>query len=524
VLSRQTVADERLAGAEGTEAPASAAAARPAARLRPGLIAALAFLAPALLFVFSRAFFVPVDPDYWWHARTGQYILDTRSLPRVDIYSSTAAGTPWTTHEWLTEIGFALGERAFGYAGNVALFGLLGALTAAAVYATCRRRGVGEPGATLLTLWAVMMGLPLANVRPQMITALLVAVTALLLTRYRQGDPSTPLRAAALWPLPPLLALWVNLHGGYVMGLVLIGLTVVGEAIARRRGHEGGAAPLRPLLVVAVLSGLATLLSPHGLEALRYPFTYAGTGNASQRFIAEWQSPDFHSPFILIFGAGLLLALLLGLGRRPLGPTDTLWAVTVTLMALQSTRHIPLWAIVATPLLGARLAAEYPRQRGTLAEWRAPALALAAVSNWTLVALSIAGTLALAGAGARDYLRAEPPAATYPAGVVAYLRANELDGAIFNEYHWGGYLIYQLYPRYQVFIDGRADVYGDALVTRYRNTTRLAPGWRDLLVEHDVRLVLLGKNSALAAALLEDSNWETLYTGEIETLLRRRTP
>ena len=518
MLSRQTVADERLAGAEGTGAPGAQAAARPAARLRPGLLAALTFLAPALLFVFSRAFFVPVDPDYWWHARTGQYILDTRSLPRVDIYSATAAGTPWTTHEWLTEIGFALGERAFGYAGNVALFGLLGALTAAAVYAACRRRGVGEPGATLLTLWAVMMGLPLTNVRPQMVTALLVAVTALLLTRYRQGD------RRALWPLPLMLALWVNLHGGYVMGLVLIGLTVVGEAIARRRGSEGGAAPLRPLLVVAALSGLATLLSPHGLEALRYPFTYAGTGNASQRFIAEWQSPDFHSPLILIFGAGLLLALLLGLGRRPLGLTDVLWTVTVTLMALQSTRHIPLWAIVVTPLLGARLAAEYPRWRGTLAEWRPPALALAAVSNWTLVALSIAGTLALAGAGARDYLRAAPPAATYPAGAVAYLRANALDGAIFNEYHWGGYLIYQLYPRYQVFIDGRADVYGDALVTRYRSTTRLAPGWRDLLAEHDVRLALLGKDSALAAALRDHPNWETLYTGEIETLLRRRTP
>src|SRR5439155_9436770 len=143
------------------------------------------------------------------------------------------------------------------------------------------------------------------------------------------------------------------LHGGYAIGLGLLGLTVVGEGLARALGRP--AAPLRPLVAITALSGAATLVSPHGLEGLRYPFSYLGSENAMMQYITEWQSPNFHLAYLLVFAASLLLGLMVGIWRRPLGPSEALWAVALGLMGLQSVRHIALYAVVATPLLGARL-------------------------------------------------------------------------------------------------------------------------------------------------------------------------
>jgi hypothetical protein len=296
----------------------------------------------------------------------------------------------------------------------------------------------------------------------------------------------------------------------------------VGEMLARAFRRE--AAPLRPLLIVVALSIAGTLLNPHGLEALRYPFTYAGTGNASMRFIAEWQSPSFHQPAYLAFAASLLLALALGIGRRPLGPTELLWSLLLALMGLQAIRHLPLYAVVVTPLVGARLDAELQRYRGALPVWARRARIACLALVWLPPLATALVVLAQVRAGQIDGLQLgrEPSAAGYPAGAVAYIRAHELRGNLFNQYGWGGYLIYELYPRHRVFVDGRADVYGDALVAAAREVERLGPDWSRVLNQYDVQLVLVGKESPLAVALRDDPCWEEVYTGSVEGLFARR--
>jgi hypothetical protein len=121
-------------------------------------------------------------------------------------------------------------------------------------------------------------------------------------------------------------------------------------------------------------------------------------------------------------------------------------------------------------------------------------------------------------------LAKEPSATNFPAGAVDYLRASALDGKMFNEYHWGGYLISQLFPKQRVFVDGRADVYGDDFVERYMEARRLKPGWQGVLDEHDIQIVLVEKESPLAVALGDDPNWQEAYAGEVERLFLRRTP
>ncbi|HEX6655663.1 MAG TPA: hypothetical protein VF153_05565, partial [Candidatus Limnocylindria bacterium] len=454
--------------------------------------------------------FAATDPDYWWHVRTGQYIVETGTLPRVDMYSYTVPNRPWVTHEWLTEVLLYSVQLRFGYVGNVVLFGLLGALTALAVYAACRAHGLGEPAAAILMLWAAGMGMGSANVRPQILTTLLLATCTLLLTLYKRGH------TRVLWALPPLLALWVNLHGGYIIGLAVLGLAAASEGALRLFGRP--AAPWGPLVLIAVLSGAATFLSPHGLEAIRYPFSYLGSENAMMQYIAEWQSANFHERGPLIFAGSLLLAIFLGVGRRPLGPTEVLWTLVLALMALQSVRHIALYGVVATPLLGARLQAQLPSLRRPLAAWRRPSLL---VVMWPLVALFVLRLVLTSGGWDRVQLGHEPSAATYPVGAVEYLRTHDLEGNLFNAYHWGGYLIYELFPNRTVFIDGRTDVYAE-LVGRYQGVATLQPDWRRVLDDYQVGLVLVEKASPLAVVLGDDPLWQEAYRGDVEQLFVRR--
>jgi hypothetical protein len=496
--------------AERLPTVSAAALPRPTWLSRSRVQAGLLILAPMLLLLFARYFVASTDPDYWWHVRTGQYIVENGTLPRVDIYSYTVPDRPWVTHEWLAEVLLYVVQQRFGYVGNVVLFGAFAALTALVVYATCRVRGLGEPSAAMLMLWAVGIGMGSANVRPQLLTTLMLAVCALLLTLYLRGQ------TRALWPYPLLMALWVNLHGGYVIGLVLLGLTVVGQGVAWVLGRP--VAPLRPLLVVAVLSGAATLISPHGLEAIFYPFTYVGSENPSMRYIAEWQSINFHESRSLIFAGSLLLAVLLGVGRRPLGPTEALWTLALSLMALQSVRHVPLYGVVVTPLLAARLQEALPLLRGTLSTWRRPAL-LAII--WPLVAILLLRLALVGGGWEHAQVGTEPNATTYPSGAIEHLRTHDLPGNILSSYHWGGYLIYQLYPGRSVFIDGRMDLYDD-VIEPYLKVMTLKPGWREVLDEHDVRLVLVEKGSPLAVVLADDPNWQVAFTGDVERLLVRR--
>ncbi|MFN8542112.1 MAG: hypothetical protein U0232_32135 [Thermomicrobiales bacterium] len=467
-------------------------------------------VAPFLALIACTFWLSQTDPDYWWHLRTGQLILETGQLPRTDPFSFTSGGAPWVTHEWLTEVIFALIDRQFGYVGNVVFCALLGAGASLAVWATARERGLGAQAATLLMLWAYAIMLPLTNVRPQMITMLLLAVTMLLLTRYLNGA------TRAIWLLPPLLLLWVNLHGGYVIGLVMIGLTIVGEGIALALGRP--VANLRTLILAAIGAGLATLLSPNGIEALRYPFTYAGTGNASQRFIAEWQSPDFHQGTFLPLAASLILGLLVGYRRDRWRPSELLWVATLALMALQSTRHAPLYAIVTLPLLGARLSEILPGWPRRLERLRPTLSAALPLFGWAFAVVGL-GALLLGSGSLPLQTGREPLADGYPAEGTAYLQAHpELTGNLFNTYAWGGYLIDQLYPERRVFIDGRADVHGDALVTSARATERLAPEWRANLDRWDIRLVLVEKDSPLATALRDDPAWHEVLGGKVERL------
>ena len=471
---------------------------------RHSLLTAFVFILLGFL-----AFFRQTDVDFWWHLRAGRDILAGR-FPRLDTYSHTMAGQPWVAHEWLWEVLQALIMDSVGYVGISVLLAVLLLATFGLLYRLIRAQGVNEWTAAGLVALAGVMSIQTLTARPHAATYLFAIITLWLLAGWRQG------RERALWWLVPLLVPWANLHGGYAIGLGLVGLTLAGELadawLARRRPR------VTTLVGVLAAGAAAASLNPQGPAIHLFALGFLNRESAMHRFINEWASPDFHDWPNLAFALGLLLLVVVGLRPRALGWSAVLPALAFTWLGLQAVRHVPLFALAALPVVASGLAAWPP----LAARRRPPEPALFALTNWLVVAL-IAGVTA-AGALSQPLAQVgrEPLHQSYPRAAVAYLERERPPGPIFNYDGYGGYLI-ALAPAYPVFVDGRADFYGVPLLEEYRRVVRLEPGWREVLDRRGIQLVLLQREAPLTGILRDDPAWTVLVEGEVETLLGRRS-
>lgn len=237
--------------------------------------------------------------------------------------------------------------------------------------------------------------------------------------------------------------------------------------------------------------------------------------------ISEWQPPDLRRVGFWPFGLSVALPLALGLRRPPLRTSEVLCGLAFTMLALQSVRNIQLYVTVAVPLIGAALAQEQPAFRRTVDEWRNP-WRIAAL--WILV-VALSGTVWVArfrqASSWPVQLGSEPASAAFPVAGAAYMRDHDLQGALFNQFEWGGYVIYADWPQQRVFIDGRPDMYGPSLFSDYVKVVTLQPNWRQTLDEYNVQLILVDKDGALAAEIARDVGWHELYVGPVERLFQR---
>lgn len=464
-----------------------------------------------LLGFFFFCFLRQTDYDWWWHLRVGMDIWARGALPTTDNYSFTRAGQPFVVHEWLFEVLTYLGYRAFGYRGLVIGMALIVTATYTLHYLLLRAVGVGRVLAGALLAWTMVLSFMAITIRPHLFSALFLSVELWCLYLYRGGH------RRAIWLLPPLTILWVNLHGAWIMGLGLLALFIVGEWLnARTRGER---ATLRPALGTLGASLLAALVNPTGPELLLYPLGFIGGESATMRYIQEWQPPNFRDAMGLAFALSLLLLATLGLRRPRFDYTLALWALAFGYLGFSAMRHIPLYALVVMPIIAQQLPA---RWRGK--EWPYRENAMTAAVNWLLLGV-VAGTMAwIVFSNPLAQIRSTPNLKGYPTESLAYLRDHP-GGNLLNEDGWGGYLITNL-PERPVFIDTRVDFYGREFLEEYITATKIRPGWREVLRRHDISLILLSPDSQLIAVLRDDPAWRVVVDKPAEeggeVLLERR--
>lgn len=473
-----------------------------------------------LFILFCSIFYLSlrpiVDPDFWWHLRTGQLIVQTQEIPRADPFSFTANSKQWVAHEWLSELFIFKSFDVGGYGLLIIIFS--GIITASFLFAYLRCSKESKPYiAGFSLLLGAFTSAPIWGVRPQMFTLLFASIFIFLLDRYRHNG-----NFKILIPIPILTILWVNLHAGYIIGIAIVIIYVIGYLLEvanlrYRRKEKIDAVTQKSLWIlfsVLITSILATLLNPTGLRILTYPFETL-TDSAMRTYIIEWFSPDFHQviwqPFafmlLLLIGAGMI-------GNRPISITKIILTLVFGYGALRSMRHIPLFAIVAIPVLAEQfnflikfkpIAQEQNRHFRYVASIAISAIAAVMVLGFIQVTNN----------------QQKSEAESFPKDAVNWIIENKPKGNLFNSYNWGGYIIWRLYPEYLVYIDGRADLYGKEFVSNYTEIYFTKPGWEEKLNQENIGFVIVESDSMLADALRQSSPWKELYEDNISVIFSK---
>jgi hypothetical protein len=458
------------------------------------------------------------DPDYWWHLRIGQWMLD-HALPRTDIFTYTVPNHRWTDHEYLTEIAMAW---IHGWGGLLAISIAFGLLTWAGfwlLFATARAgRQPYVIGALGLVL-AALAGAPIWGPRAQMITFFLVCLELYWIRGYLAG------RSRALYWFPLVMVLWANLHGGWAIAFVFLGVAFMAEALKLvvDRHDPAAWAHLRRLAIIGAASGLAVLATPHGPGLLLYPLATQGSV-AQQSLIVEWFSPDFHRPDLKPFEAMVFLLFTGFVLRRP-SLYDFLLSIAVLAAALQSVRHIVLFVAAVTPILITTWSAVWERvsaARGWRLAATPPRPLFAATTGVALLVIS-AATVAVIASHLKQQdqvIRSE-----FPVGAADWLAAHpDVGTRMFNQYGYGGYLAYRFYPdpNRRVYIFGEAELMGDDLLLRYQDVASLRANWKQVLDDDRVDYVVFNRGHALPDVLATEPDWQRVYQDAYTEIYVRR--
>lgn len=492
----------------------------------PGIEQLWALLVLALIGAYIAL--VPTPPhDFWWHLKAGQLVA-TSGIPSTNLFAWTLpADAPYIYATWLGEWLFYALYTAGGPQAPIFARNLLGLAAFALVAAEARRRAGSWRLAALATLAAALMASNNLPARTQNWSWLPFALFTLIFCAYAAGQA----RPRMLLALPPLMAFWVNAHGAFVLGLALLTIGLAGELL-RALLRQPGALSRRRLgwLALATLATYAaTLLNPLGPGIFGYVLKLL-TDPPIQGLVIEWQPPTARGLAGVSFFASIL-ALLAGLAfarRRP-SLTDVLLACAFLWLAWSGQRHVMWYGMLAMPLLAQCLAAPGPA-RPAPRRMQLPSTAIALLLVALLVAVQPPFKHRLGLPQPYKQLFAPVPGAPElynsetPVAAAEYLRANPIDGRLFNEMGYGSYLDWALYPATQVFIDPRIELYPLALWNDYL-AIRDARDYNALLLDkYDVERVLLDRITMprLAAALAADARWQREYADARAEIYRRR--
>ncbi len=554
---------------------------------QPTSSAALRFLVPSVrdiifIFLFWSLLAGPLsnrplaDADIGWHIRNGERILATHSLPRSDPFSSTMQGQPWFAWEWLYDILLGILHQACGLNGVVWLCALLVAAIFALLLWQLLQGGTGLLLAILLMLLAEAAAAIHLYARPHIVSWLFSLLWFVVLEHWEHWDKwerseheSQP--RWIRWFFPVSMLLWVNLHGGWIFGLALLGIYTFAAFVDRVRAQDEFAASrashrARAMASTFAVSTVATLVNPYGWRLHAHIYRYLGD-RYLMNHIDEFRSPDFHGWSQRSFAVILVLVLVAFAGNRlsenrtsdnrhsdsrlpgnrgKLRLSQLLVVLLAAYAGFYSSRNLPvssiLLVVIAGPILWGNFAALADKQSA----WQWVRNGAARISNfsdrmgaqemelrghlWPVVSVALAFAICLEGGwlGSRQLVHAQFDPKKMPVAAVTFLQKENMyeppvTEPVFSTDAWGGYLIYVMYPERKVVVDDRHDLYGSDRIRQYLILTQVEPGWQSVLKEWQIRTALLPADSTLANLLRElPRDWRVAYEDKVAVVFERR--
>jgi hypothetical protein len=468
----------------------------------------------ALAFLFASR---PMgDADFWFHLKTGEYVFAS-GIPRMELWSFTHQGIPWTAHGWLSGVLF---YGVWSVAGLKPLIFIFALLTAIAFWIAFKRTNAHPFFAGSAILLAVWTALPNIGVRPRVFTILFASIYLALLGRFARG-----VKERWIWLLIPIMTLWANLHGGFFIGLALVVLSAVGMVLDYWAGvleeRESLRPRLRTLAIIFVGCVLAVLVNPFGVKLYTTPLAVLQSP-IFQDLVIDWLSPNFHlttaRPLLILLV--LTIAVLALSPRRP-KPSEVLLFVATLAATLKTQRNAVIFSLVAAPLLAKYFqlwfdSTSVGKRFGTIREDRNPRLALllTVVLLLPLIPFVLKLKRTVYSTPTQQSLRV-------PVKAVDYLKQNGITGNTFAAPNvWGAYVLWAA-PKNPVYIDGR-DVYPDTFVKEFVDILFGRVDWRKVFDERGVQIVLVEPGTLLARELGEAPGWERIYEDDMSVVFRRR--
>jgi hypothetical protein len=489
------------------------------------------------------------DAGIGWHIRTGQLILQTDSIPHVDPFSFSMNGQPWFAWEWLYDVIVGWLASAAGLNGVVIFTALVIAATFAFTFRMLLRRGCDVLTASILVLLAASAAMVHFLARPHVVSWLFTMVWFWILESEENGDDASEREASSLqafsshklWLLPLTMLLWVNLHGGFLVGFVLLAIYWISAAWAWLRLREArledalekirAGRRIRSLTWIGLLSAIATFINPYGFHLHAHIYKYL-SNHFLMDHIDEFQSPNFHHVAQKCFAALLLLTLIaLAAKNKHVKASQLLILLFAVYSGLYAARNIPVSALLLIAIIApwisdemARLTESHSnavrtralRMKEFLARMKSIELGLRG-HLWPIMIIILTCWIAVhAGQiGPTSAMDAHFDAKHFPAAAVDHLQQHQVQGPLLSPDSWGGYLIYRFYPQQEIVLDDRHDFYGEDFLKSYLKLVHAEPGWEEFLRQHPANCAIVPKDSALANLFTGMPGWHRIYSDDV---------
>ncbi len=479
------------------------------------------------IFIFVNTH--PIRPhDFWWHIAVGKEILSTHQIPTTDIYSFTAKGQPYPSYQmfWLMEIILYGIYKMGGLASVIFVHSLFITSAYIIVFWISKQTSQSWRIAAFAVLFAAALGLNDWNVRPQGITFLLGSLFLLAIYQYQKEHHWKWL---IIFPLGMLV--WVNSHGTFFIGLVLIGIwfgQVLWDAL-RLRLAEKQTNVEKILLAPGISLGitvLVCLINPRGLGIINYVNTLT-SNSVVQNLVVEWAAPTFNTMMGTIFLIGFVIsAVVLALSPKRPNFFQLTTFLFFGILGLKTSRGSVWFGLVMAPILAEHVSLivhQYKKPIGKPVKAEGSRV----LNNVFLVTIVIMGFLSL------PWFKSILPLPSAKAGLVSTetpilateaLLEKHPGGQLFNAISFGSYLIWAAYPKYQVFVDSRIELFPEKVWTDYLTISNAGDNWEELLKEYGVNTLMLRpiEQAGLVEAVQASEDWKLVYEDASAIIFERK--